>query len=242
MLAAWLYPRGFDALIAVSATVAGHYARALGLEGVEVIHNPVDLAAIDRLGLRVQDTAKVPMHLLLPGRIVHEKGHADFLQALAILRDQGRQFSATLAGDGPLRDEVKAAIRRLGLSDWVDITGRLEHRRMLQTIAGADIVVVPSRFEGFGLAAVEAMALSRPVLATAVGGLTEIIEHGRSGVLVPPNDPVAMAHALASLEPDAPLRARLGAGGRRRVEQVFELPVIATQLRGIYERITGVTA
>jgi len=237
MLAAWLYPRGLDAVIGVSEAVAEHYSQALGLKGIEVIHNPVDLQAIDHLGLKTQsEGSKVP-HLVLPGRIVHEKGHTDLLHALVFLRDRGHAFRVTLAGDGPLRGSVEKEIHDLALAGRVSITGFLEHEQMLKVIAEADIVVIPSRFEGFGLTALEAMALSRPVVASAVGGLTEILKDGENGILVPAKDSQALAGALESLMTDAPLRVRLGAAGRKRVEDRFGLPTIAAQLRNIYEKV-----
>lgn len=234
-LAAWLYPNGFDARIGVSSAVAEHYAEKLGLKGIEVIHNPVDLQAIGRLGLKARNAGTPSaLHLVLPGRLVHEKGHADFLQALICLREQGYSFRATLAGDGPMRGSIETTVHDLALADCVSITGLLTHAQMLEVIAGADIVVVPSRSEGFGLTALEAMALGRPVLASRAGGLPEVL--GDAGVLVPVADPAALAGALALLLNDAPRRAALGQAGRVRSAQ-FSLPVIAERLINIYRRL-----
>lgn len=235
-LAAILYPRGYDAFTAVSGAVADHYAQALGLRGIEVIYNPVDPVGIDSLALTSETPDVSCSQLILPGRIVHEKGHFVFLQALSILRDIGWTLQATLAGDGPMRGQVESLARALGLGENVGTTGALEHTRMLQAIARADVVVLPSFSEGFPLTALEGMALSKPVVASSVGGLPEIIEHGQTGFLVPPRDPRALANSLASLMGDAALRCRFGAAGRRRVEQTFALPIIVDKLQALYER------
>jgi glycosyltransferase involved in cell wall biosynthesis len=233
-LAAALYPRGINVFLGVSAAVSAHYQTALGLQNpVKVLHNPVTPRALLRPVLPISvDPATA--HVVVPGRLVHEKGHADFLLALQALLAQGRSLRVTFAGGGPLQGALTEDIARLGLSGAVTITGPLEHAAMLSAMAAADLVVAPSRFEGFGLTALEAMALGRPVLATTAGGLPEVIEHGRSGWLVPPNDPAALALALAALLDDAPLRARLAAAGRQRAETHFSLPAIAAQLRSIY--------
>lgn len=239
-LAASLYPRGFDAKLAVSAAVANHYQRELGLRGVEVLHNPVPKALADRAGAagqRPRSSGTGPFKVLVPGRLVHEKGHADVLQALALLRSEGRALSVTLAGHGPLRESLSQAVRDLGLTDAVHITGVMPHEQLLDAMDAADLVVVPSRFEGFGLTALEAIALGRPVIATTAGGLPEVIEHGVSGWLVPPQDPAALAQAIARLMDDAPLRQRLGDAGRERAQARFSLPVLTGQLREIYQRV-----
>lgn len=235
-LAAALYPRGFDAMLGVSAAVARHYEQALGLRGVQVLHNPVPRALADR-PQPVADAAPEGFSVVVPGRLVHEKGHADFLQALALLRAQGRRVSVTLAGHGPLRAALEQQIGALGLADGVAITGALPHAQLLDVVEAASLVVVPSRFEGFGLTALEAMALGRPVLATTAGGLPEVIEHGASGWLVPPQDPALLAQAIGQLMDDAPLRQRLGAAGRLRAQQRFSLHAVTARLRDIYRQL-----
>jgi glycosyltransferase involved in cell wall biosynthesis len=110
-----------------------------------------------------------------------------------------------VVGDGPLRGKVPDA---LGFVPREEL-GRLYGR--------AAVVVCPSRREGFGLTCAEAMAHGRPVVASAVGGLTELVEHEVTGLLVPPQDPVALRAAIDRLLADSDLRARLGAEGRMRV-------------------------
>lgn len=237
LLASKLYPRGFDAMTAVSKAVAEHYVHSLHLNRVEVVYNPIDVEEVD--GLKLTNTGGVSLcpHLVLPGRMVREKGHTDFLKALAILAKRGVDFRATLAGGGPLETVIAEETLLLGLGPKVEITGVIDHRRMLTIISDADIVVVPSRFEGFGLTAVEAMALSRPVVASSVGGLPEIIEDNLSGMLVPPQNPKYLAQVLELLMADDILRFRLGARGRQRVEEKFTRSAVVGILHRLYENL-----
>lgn len=235
-LAAALYPRGFDAILGVSAAVARHYEQALGLHGVQVLHNPVPRALADRPEPAAA-AQKEGFSVVVPGRLVHEKGHADFLQALSLLRSQGRGLSVTLAGHGPLRASLVQQIEELALADCIAITGAMPHAQLLDAVEAADLVVVPSRFEGFGLTALEAMALGRPVVATTAGGLPEVIADGETGLLVPPQDPTQLAQAIGLLMDDAPLRQRLGAAGRQRAKQEFSLSAVTARLRDIYRRV-----
>tara|TARA_R110002049_G_scaffold40192_13_gene122718 strand:+ start:600 stop:1757 length:1158 start_codon:yes stop_codon:yes gene_type:complete len=234
-LAALLCAKGFDRKIAVSNAVAVHYREALGLDSIDVIHNPVDVDAIDGLQLRRRHDTGESIRVVVPGRLVREKGHTDLLQALTILRDRGLRFTVLIAGDGPMRDELERTARQAGLAEIVAFTGSLAHRSMLEVVASADIVAIPSRSEGFGLTAIEAMALERPVVVTAVGGLLEIVEAGVSGAVVPAQQPPELANALGELAGSRDTREAYGRAGRQRVEQLFALPQIARQVNTLYE-------
>lgn len=232
-LASWLYPRGFDLCLGVSTAVARHYEAALGLRHVQVLHNPVDLVTLAAVFAKPDKDHR--LHLILPGRIVPEKGHADLLQALAMLREQLAGVRVTFAGDGPLRPAIMDQLRQLGLAAHVTITGALPHAALMEVMAGADLVVMPSRQEGFGLTALEAMALGRPVLASSAGGLPEVL--GDTGMQVAPGDVSALAGALAGLIGDAPRRAAMGQGGRTRAGALFALPSIAARLIALYRQL-----
>jgi glycosyltransferase involved in cell wall biosynthesis len=237
-LARLLYPRGFDAMLAVSTSVARHYEQSLGLHSVKVLHNSVPRTLIDRGAPPLPAaTGSGVLSVIVPGRLVHEKGHGDFLHALAVLRTQGRQLSVTFAGHGPLRLALEQQIRQLRLGDCVTITGAISNAQMFDILEVADLVVVPSRFEGFGLTALEAMALGRPVIATTAGGLPEVIVHGETGWLVPPQDPGQLARAIAYLSDNPSLRDLFGKAGRLRAQQQFSLSAVTVKLRDIYHEI-----
>jgi glycosyltransferase involved in cell wall biosynthesis len=166
--------------------------------------------------------------------MVPEKGHTVFLQALALLQQHNQNIRATLVGDGPLRRSLEIEIDRLGLVASVSLTGTLSHDALLEMVATANAVVVPSRFEGFGLVAAEAMAASKPVIVTRVGGLVELVENGISGIVVRPADPGALATAMQTVLESPAHCAALGAGARRRIEQSFALPLVVDALQRLY--------
>jgi glycosyltransferase involved in cell wall biosynthesis len=118
-----------------------------------------------------------------------------------------------LVGEGSQRAALTALARRRAVS--VHLPGFSPS--VGPVLAAADVVVLASRAEGLGVAALEAMAAGRPVIGTRVGGLAEVIDDGRTGVLVPPEDPQALADALATLCADAARRARFGAAAREQV-------------------------
>lgn len=228
-LARRLYSRGMDARLAVSRAVADHYSQALKLDCIEVLYNPIDLKSID--AVTVPPSGRdIPLHILLPGRLVPEKGHADLLNALRDPRLAGLALRVTFAGHGPLQASLQD--RAAGLPFPLEITGNLDHGKFLSVMATADIVVVPSRFEGFGLTALEAMSMSKPVIASTAGGLPEVL--GGTGRLVPVGDLQAIASAIAELASDPDTRAALGTSARARAEANFGCEAITSHLIETY--------
>ncbi len=164
-----------------------------------------------------------------------KKGLAVLLQAAARLRERAPtpDFQLLIVGDGPAYKSLRERCERMGLAPWVVFAG------LRRDIAGLlplmDVFVLPSLYEGFGIAILEAMAAGRPVVATAVGGIPEVVVHGETGLLVPPGDPVAMADALHELLAH-PERARaLGARGRERAREKFRIESIVRQHEALYE-------
>ena len=146
------------------------------------------------------------------------------LEALARLPERVR---LTLVDDASPANPARGWARKLGCADRVVWTGRIPNDELVRLYNRAAVVVVPSRFEGFGLPAVEAMACGAPVVASAAGALREVVRAGGGGVLVPAADPEALAGALNALL-DAPEERRsLGARGRERVVERFSWPRIA---------------
>ncbi len=156
---------------------------------------------------------------LMPARMSPEKGHDVLLEALARAEAPRDGVLFFLAGDGPLLEAHRRAVRRAGLQDRVRFGG---FRRDLPALyKAADVFLMCSRYESLPLSIREGMTASLPVLATDVGGIGEAVDHGDSGLLVPPEDPAALAEALAALARDADLRRRLGARGRRIIDERF---------------------
>ncbi len=136
--------------------------------------------------------------------------------------------------DSQERDRIVAIVDELGLGDRVRLTGRVPHDVLPVYYAAADVCVVPSHYEPFGLVAIEAMASRTPVVASAVGGLQYTIIPNETGLLTPVKDEAAIAQALHRIISDPDWRTQLGAAGRRRVESHFSWSGVASQLETLY--------
>ncbi len=139
------------------------------------------------------------------------------------------------AGEGGEHAVLAARVRTLGLDANVRFLGRVDD--VASVLAAADVLVMPSRQEGLGVAALEAMAAGLPVIASRVGGLPEAVVDGATGLLVPPADVPALAAAIARLAADRALARRLGAAGRARVRERFTMAGMAAATLAVYRRL-----
>lgn len=156
--------------------------------------------------------------VLCAARQADHKGQDVLVFAWSLLAARGIRIPLVLCGTDHSSGKLRRFAERLGVRDLLVELGPLPHRRVLALMRRAAFLVVPSRVEGFGLAACEALAAGTPVLASRVGGIPELVRHGREGLLVPPKDPHALAGAAEHLWSDAGLRRRLAVGARRRAQ------------------------
>jgi SAM-dependent methyltransferase len=183
-------------------------ARALGAHEVRIVPNGVDVPDA------VADPDSPP-HVLYVGRLSEEKGVLELIEAT-------EGIPRVIVGDGPLRDLVPDAV------------GFVPPRELGPYYERAAVVACPSRREGYGVAAREAMAHGRPVVASAVGGLVDAVEDGATGLLVPPRDPRALRAAIERLLADPAARDRLGKAARRRAEEQFSWEAATEATIGAY--------
>ena len=142
------------------------------------------------------------------------------------------------AADGPQAAEYKHLAVALGLHQGrVHFYGGLPHAQMPQALNGLDVFVAPSRRESFGVSVLEASACALPVVASAVGGLPEVVQHGVTGLLVPPGDVSALAAALATLADDPALRLSMGRAGRQMVQARYAWPFCVQQMLAAYDQV-----
>jgi len=223
-------------IIAVSEAVKRHLtAQGIREERIRVVHNGVDVERFEPVSpgrslaprgcpaaakIKLGYDPDAPLFGVF-GRLAPEKGQRVAIEAMFLVLKELPNARLVLAGQGPEWNDLHMCARELGVEDHVQFTGFVHNVRHL--MSACDAVIVPSLREGFGLAAVEAMALERPVVASATGGLAEIVLHGETGFLVAPNDPNALARALIDLASDDSLRDRLGTNARRRAEECFDL-------------------
>lgn len=168
------------------------------------------------------------------GRLSPEKGLPTLLRALALLRDRGVRWRATLAGAGPDRAALEGLALRLGLSRSVTFLDEVAHEEIPGLLQGFDVFAMPSTWEGFGVAAVEAQAMELPVVASGVHGIPDVVAHEETGLLVPPSRPDALADALETLLNDRERRVELGRAGRRLVERRYDWRENAARMERIY--------
>jgi glycosyltransferase involved in cell wall biosynthesis len=194
--------------IAPSSALAQE-ARRLGARDVRVIPNGVGLP--DEVGPEAE-----PLEVLFAGRLSREKGVLELVEA-------ADGMTLVVAGDGPLRSRVPGAL------------GFVPHDELDRLYARAAVVACPSHREGFGVACAEAMAHGRPVVASAVGGLLDLVAHEETGLLVPPRDVAALRSALERLFGNPDLRRRFGAAARERIRDRFSWQRFGDETLRAYE-------
>lgn len=217
--------------------------RALWAPQTHMIHNGVDLSHFDpsryadhadqvrtELGFGAADRVVGICAVLRP-----EKAHADLLAAVATRAADGQRWKVLVIGDGPLRELIEREIARLGLVDSVRITGfQSDVRRWL---AVCDVVaLVSTAVETFSIAALEAMAMGKPMIMSDVGGAREQVEHGVNGMIFPPGDVGALAKCLDGCW-DAERTQRMGVAARSRVEREFSLQAMIDRYVALFGRI-----
>ena len=201
--------------VAISRGLAQYLAETEGFseEDFEIVHYGISSSGDAEAVLEAEP------RLVCVGRLIPIKGHLVLLRALARARARVPGVTLDVAGRGPLAPALKGYARELGLEEAIRFLGFVSP--VEEAIEGGAIVVVPSLGEGFGMVALEAMERARPVIASSVGGLPEIVADGETGLVVPPADVDALADAIVALAADLPRAARMGAAGRVRALEQF---------------------
>lgn len=203
----------------VMSSIRASRARLGQLPPIETLHHGPDPALLERAA--VNDGARAELtggrEALVVGTVANLKAHKgidQLLEAVPIVLRDLPDVRFVVVGRGPLEEELRARSRAMGLDGAVWFTGFREDAARL---AGAfDVFVLPSLHEGLPIALLEAMALGRPSVVTPVGGVPEVVEHGRDALVVPRSQPAALAAAIVELLRDRSMRARLGANAKRR--------------------------
>ncbi len=231
-----LVSRRIDRILAVSHSSAGEIKRCFKVpqDKLRVVYNGVD----GTLFKRDDSVLKEPNSLIMVGGVSRMKGLLYLLKALQLLRDEIK-VKLTVVGRAPVDSEhASSLVEEYGLEDRVTFRGRISAEELVRQYSAAEIAVAPSLYEGFGFPAAEAMSCQVPVIATRAGALPEVTgEDGEVGMLVPPADPDALATAIKRLLGDEPLRKRMGAAGRKRVERNFTWRQAAKKTVEVYQEL-----
>jgi glycogen(starch) synthase len=207
---------------------------------VDVVPNGIDLdrwAVDDLLVQAARDRyARTGPLVLFTGRLEWEKGAHTLVEALPRLRDLHPGATLVVAGRGSQEDELRALAGRLGLSDHVHFTGWLPDVELPALAAAADVAVVPSIYEPFGMAALESVAAGTPLVVADTGGLRELVEHGVTGVHFTPGDVDTLVGAVGSLLDDHLLARRLVHDGREVLAERYRWTSVAQRTDDIYRR------
>ncbi len=206
---------------------------------IERIYNGLDLTQFSPNGTHPDETPLI----LAVGRLVEKKGFDDLIRACALLHDRGVAFRCDIVGSGSEEPTLRALIDDLRLKDVVHLTGPMPREELVKRYPRASVVVAPcvigadGNRDGLPTVLIEAMALGVPVISTPVTGIPELVRDGETGLLVAPNSPVDLAHAIASVVND-PARAReMAKAGRALVEERFDLRRNVAQLRARFEEV-----
>ena len=223
--------KGVDRVVGVSKDLALSTERQLGLprDSVAVVYNGIEMRE------RGRDATRPRGRFIVGGigRMTEAKGFDLLVRSLVYIPE----VVLVLVGDGESRNELESLAGRIGVSDRIIWHGWSETPWM--DCWRFDAVVIPSRVEGFGLVAVEAMMVGTPVVAAAVGGLPEVVDDEESGLLVPPGDPAAIATALRRLADDEDLRNRLGRAGAVAARRRFSITDMVDRYTAILEGVVN---
>lgn len=227
-----------DRTIVCSAAMCSEVVTSLGADParVVVVPNGVEPAAWQS-SPQQREAARAALGLtdepllVLVGRLEHEKGAQDAIDALALLPTN---VHLALVGDGARSEDLRRQAEARGVEQRVHQVGRLPDGDVAALVGATDVALVPSRYEPFGLVALEAMAAGTPVVVTSVGGLVDIVEDGRTGRVVHPADPSALAAAVAQLLDDPPGRRRLSEAATGLLDERFAWDSVAAATAQVY--------
>ncbi len=240
-----LLQRRIEKFIAISNFVKKKLIRdGIFSEKIVVVHNGLDIKEIEKkysksllsklskesFGLKKDDST-----VGFIGRLEPVKGVEYFLMAIPYVKKEITDIKFMVVGEGSLKNSLKELVEKLKIENNVIFTGfRKDVYKIIKTI---DILVVPSLIETLSSVSIEAGVFKKPVIATSVGGIPEVVEDGVTGLLVPSKDPERMAEAILQLLKDEDLRMKMGEAGRKKVESFFNIEQTVKKTEEIYDKL-----
>lgn len=215
-------------------TVLANNANLIDESKIRQIYNGFDVEEFDHLDYSPLYTVKNNEVIIgNAARLTAQKGQKHLIEAAKLLQEKNLKFKILIAGSGEMEDELKDYAAELNVSDKIKFLGFIKNMKSFH--ASQDIFCLPSLWEGFGYALVEAMTLQKPVVGFNISSNPEVVSDGETGILVPPKDSVKLADALEKLIIDGELRNKMGKNGRTRVLENFNTPLVLSKLIDVIE-------
>jgi glycosyltransferase involved in cell wall biosynthesis len=238
----WLYRRAFDRIVCISEAIVEQCSAKpyIGRDRLALIHSAVDLQRFAQpdmdaaQAMREQWKAHQPI-VAIVGRLREEKGHRFLFEAVARLRHRFPALLLIVAGDGSLRQELEQLAATLDIADQVQFLGF--RTDVPEILAAADLFVMPSLSEGLGTAAIEASAAGCPIIASRVGGITDVICDGETGRLAEPGDIAGLARAITDFVSDPALAKRMAQAARRCALEHFTVEALVEKNLALYSKV-----
>lgn len=209
------------------------------------IYNAIDFSTITEISRGVdrnelRNSFGMNDHLVIGivGRLTPQKGHTLLLDALVEVVKKVEAAMLFIVGAGPDKAQLEEKAKRLGLDRYIRWFGALPQEEVFRLYTAMDVLVMPSLYEGFGLTAAEAMAVGLPVVGTRVDGLSEIINDGVTGYLLPVGDSHGLANALIDLLSNEEKRRTVGEKGKERIKKLFTMQHFVRSIISVYEQLS----
>ncbi len=242
----YLIPRLSHRGVCISGSVMQQFCDLPSAQSAKlcIVHDGIDIPFFARY--RAVDTShkrKLPKRVGTLSRINSWKGHDTFVRAASLITKSFPDVDFYIAGGClreylPIKNSLITLVSDLGLASKVRFVGELTYPELAQLLSTLDVLVLPSSSpEPSGLVILEAMAEGKPVVATNQGGPLEIVQDNRTGLLVPPNDPQAMAGSILSLLQDEQSACLMGESGFKRVQELFSIERHVSKIQGIYQSL-----
>lgn len=234
---------GANQLICCSYFMAQEVSRlfSVPLSKISVLQNGVMPEKVKARRLQGEERRKYAKDneaiIYFVGRLVREKGVDVLIQALISVLPVFPNTKTVISGRGPMLELLKRLAEEYGIADSLLFTGFVTDEERNRLLATADITVLPSLYEPFGIVALEAMAAAAPLIVSDVGGLGEVVRHGSDGLKFPPGNHLALSAAISTLLADQSLRERLGRQGKERAVAAYSWQALAEQTKQIYKQV-----
>ncbi|MGA3290275.1 MAG: glycosyltransferase family 4 protein [Candidatus Bathyarchaeia archaeon] len=228
--------RSADRVIAISKACADELRLFYGIKDLEIIHNAVDSTFFCPQNHKENKKS----YILYTGRLSAEKGLIDLVKGAVHVCKKYPNFKFVIAGSGPLERRLKKLVSALNLERNFSFAGNVNHETLLKYYQNAAVYVLPSYREGLPTTLLEAMSCGLPIVATAISGITDVIDNFKTGLLVPTNSPEKLANAILTLIEDSTLSEEIATNARMHVQKYYDWDIITSKIEEVYLSIHNI--